>query len=191
MQVTMRQPYSLIIILSTTFFLYLIQLTSSQSPKTSTISYYDPASKLKSTIIPTSFVSDNASTSNISQVETGNDTDTTNETSGSTTSTVSSLDAVLPHKGSAEEEHHSSMAIFFVLIVMALCILLIHLLIQTNFQYLPESVSVVFLGALIGLILKLFSNNNLGNWQKEEAFNPTTFFLVLLPPIMYESGYNL
>ncbi|PRD29444.1 UNVERIFIED_CONTAM: Sodium/hydrogen exchanger 8 [Trichonephila clavipes] len=83
------------------------------------------------------------------------------------------------------------MAIFFVLIVMALCILLIHLLIQTNFQYLPESVSVVFLGALIGLILKLISNNNLGNWQKEEAFNPTTFFLVLLPPIMYESGYNL
>jgi sodium/hydrogen exchanger 8 len=27
--------------------------------------------------------------------------------------------------------------------------------------------------------------------QKEEMFNPTTFFLILLPPIMYESGYNL
>lgn len=32
---------------------------------------------------------------------------------------------------------------------------------------------------------------NFYNLQKEEAFNPTTFFLVLLPPIMYESGYNL
>lgn len=83
------------------------------------------------------------------------------------------------------------MTIFFVLSVLALCILLIHLLIQTSFQYLPESVAVVFLGALIGLILKLISNQNLGNWQKEEAFNPTTFFLVLLPPIIYESGYNL
>nr|XP_042907347.1 sodium/hydrogen exchanger 8 isoform X2 [Parasteatoda tepidariorum] len=123
--------------------------------------------------------------------EPANETDAVNQTTSLTTSTTASLDAVLPQKGSAEEEHHSSMAIFFVLIVMALCILLIHILIQTNFQYLPESVSVVFLGALIGLVLKLFSNNNLGNWQKEEAFNPTTFFLVLLPPIMYESGYNL
>ncbi|GFU11230.1 hypothetical protein NPIL_631481 [Nephila pilipes] len=142
--------------------------------------------------LPDAFGSGNATvSSNSSHVVNANDTDVTNETSGLTTSTTPSLDAVLPQKGSAEEEHHSSMAIFFVLIVMALCILLIHLLIQTNFQYLPESVSVVFLGALIGLILKLISNNNLGNWQKEEAFNPTTFFLVLLPPIMYESGYNL
>lgn len=100
-------------------------------------------------------------------------------------------DPILPEKGAAEKEHHSSMTIFFVLSVLALCILLIHLLIQTSFQYLPESVAVVFLGALIGLILKLISNQNLGNWQKEEAFNPTTFFLVLLPPIIYESGYNL
>lgn len=27
--------------------------------------------------------------------------------------------------------------------------------------------------------------------QKEETLNPTMFFLVLLPPIMYESGYTL
>ncbi|GIY89038.1 hypothetical protein CDAR_93201 [Caerostris darwini] len=135
--------------------------------------------------------SNNATSTSNSSYVTTNDTSTTNETTVMTSSTTPSLDAVLPQKGSAEEEHHSSMAIFFVLIVMALCILLIHVLIQTNFQYLPESVSVVFLGALIGLILKLISNSNLGNWQKEEAFNPTTFFLVLLPPIMYESGYNL
>ncbi|KAF8782822.1 Sodium/hydrogen exchanger 8 like protein [Argiope bruennichi] len=113
----------------------------------------------------------NSSTvSNSTHVVTANETSVTNDTSVVTTSTTPSLDVVLPQKGSAEEEHHSSMAIFF---------------------YLPESVSVVFLGALIGLILKLISNSNLGNWQKEEAFNPTTFFLVLLPPIMYESGYNL
>lgn len=60
-------------------------------------------------------------------VESTNDTDVTNETSGATTSTTPSLDAVLPHKGSAEEEHHSSMAIFFVLIVMGK-ILIIYIL---------------------------------------------------------------
>ena len=27
--------------------------------------------------------------------------------------------------------------------------------------------------------------------QKEEALSPTAFFLVLLPPIIFESGYNL
>ena len=47
------------------------------------------------------------------------------------------------------------------------------------------------MGALIGFITKFISNRHLGDWQREEMFNPTTFFLVLLPPIMFESGYNL
>ncbi|EEB14361.1 sodium/hydrogen exchanger, putative [Pediculus humanus corporis] len=107
------------------------------------------------------------------------------------TSSTAPIEPVLPDKHALEDEHNNSMSIFFVLCVLALGILLIHLMLQTNFQYLPESVVIVLLGALIGLILNLMSNQNIANWKKEEAFSPNAFFLILLPPIIFESGYNL
>ncbi|XP_037052331.1 sodium/hydrogen exchanger 8 [Bradysia coprophila] len=105
--------------------------------------------------------------------------------------TTSTTNAPLPNSNAVQQEHNNSMAIFFVLCVIALGILLIHLMLQTGFQYLPESIVVVFLGALIGLLINLLSDQNIANWKREEVFSPTAFFLVLLPPIIFESGYNL
>lgn len=85
-------------------------------------------------------------------------------TTVNTPTTPTSVDPVLPHKGAAEEERHSSMAIFFVLSVIGSCILLIHFILETKFQYIPESLAVVFLGAAIGLVMKICSQN-FGDWK--------------------------
>lgn len=109
-----------------------------------------------------------------------------NESAPSTPKTTTSTESK-----AVEAEHNNSMAIFFVLCVIALGILLIHTMLETGFQYLPESIVVVCLGALIGLLINLLSDKYLANSKREEVFSPTAFFLVLLPPIIFESGYNL
>lgn len=102
-----------------------------------------------------------------------------------------SADPPLPDTKAVEQEHNSSLSIFFVLCVIVLGILLIHLMLQTGFHYIPESIVVVFLGGLIGLFLNIMSGERITSWKREEVFSPTGFFLVLLPPIIFESGYNL
>ncbi|KAG8447068.1 hypothetical protein GDO86_014498 [Hymenochirus boettgeri] len=90
-----------------------------------------------------------------------------------------------------QEEQSSGMSIFFSLLVLAICIILVHLLIKYRLHFLPESVAVVSLGILMGAVIKIVEFQKLANWKEEEMFRPNTFFLVLLPPIIFESGYSL
>ena len=94
----------------------------------------------------------------------------------------------LPEEGAAEKEHSSSLAIFFVLFVIIFCIFLVHTILKYNCHHIPESLAIVFLGAFVGLVMKLLPTEDI---KKVESFSPTMFFLVLLPPIIFESGYNL
>uniref|UniRef100_A0A452SQH7 Sodium/hydrogen exchanger n=1 Tax=Ursus americanus TaxID=9643 RepID=A0A452SQH7_URSAM len=73
----------------------------------------------------------------------------------------------------------------------SICIILVHLLIRYRLHFLPESVAVVSLGILMGAVIKIIEFKKLANWKEEEMFRPNMFFLLLLPPIIFESGYSL
>ncbi|CAG9532025.1 unnamed protein product [Cercopithifilaria johnstoni] len=76
------------------------------------------------------------------------------------------------------EEKKSSMAIFFILMVIAVSTLVVHMLIVSKLYFIPESLAIVILG-------------DKRDWTEVETLSPNIFFLVLLPPIIFENGYNL
>ncbi|XP_071817414.1 sodium/hydrogen exchanger 8-like [Apostichopus japonicus] len=100
-------------------------------------------------------------------------------------------DAQLPEKGSSEKEHSESLTVFYILVVLVLCILMVNLLIKFKFHYLPESVAIVCLGVFIGLISLLIEKITGYDIKQNEILDPKMFFMLLLPPIIFESGYSL
>merc|ERR1711990_721972 len=90
-----------------------------------------------------------------------------------------------------EAETLTSARIAFILFVLAICILCVHYLIAKKLHHVPESVSVVFIGAIVGFIGKILNQNGQASYIQEEMLSPQAFFVVLLPPIIFEAGYSL
>ncbi|CAD7085693.1 unnamed protein product [Hermetia illucens] len=156
-----------------------------------------PASSNAPNVTSTITITNNSNTTTVKTTKSSSESPPAQVSTGGheseiTTNSTPSPEPPLPDSKLVEQEHNSSLSIFFVLCIIGLGVLLIHMMLQTGFQYLPESIVVVFLGTLIGALTKILgSDNTTVIWKREEVFTPTGFFLVLLPPIIFESGYNL
>jgi sodium/hydrogen exchanger 8 len=93
-------------------------------------------------------------------------------------------DAKDPLKTEAAE----NLLFFSFVVILCGAVLIIFVLIELKFHWIPESVAVVIYGIFIGLILK-FIKTDVADHLK--TFDPELFFLFLLPSIIFESGFSL
>src|SRR5258708_7648560 len=95
----------------------------------------------------------------------------------------------------------STTQIFFLLILLIICVLIIHLLIRKRFNYLPESVAIIYIGGIFGLFMKIYNQWIIKNQDLPSSppivqtssplLNSNLFFMLFLPPIIFEQGYHL
>eukprot|EP00455_Lapot_gusevi_P013191 TRINITY_DN1637_c0_g1_i5.p1 TRINITY_DN1637_c0_g1~~TRINITY_DN1637_c0_g1_i5.p1 ORF type:complete len:620 (+),score=219.59 TRINITY_DN1637_c0_g1_i5:85-1944(+) len=77
---------------------------------------------------------------------------------------------------------------FLFVVIVSCCLLIDYNIKKYKFFYLPESAAVMLFGMVIGFMIAW-----VGTKEQEEAmkFDPSLFFFILLPPIVFEAGYTL
>ncbi len=84
--------------------------------------------------------------------------------------------------------------VFFLLAVMGVCVLILHLLIKYELHFIPESLAVIAVGALFGVVMLIASKVGFISSTANGAFfafPERAFSYLLLPPIVFEAGYSM
>ena len=75
-----------------------------------------------------------------------------------------------------------------------MCVIVVTFLLNKKLHFIPEVLAVMVLGVLFACLIKFVIAKfgwNIKEWENIQSFHPDIFFLVLLPPIIFESGYTL
>lgn len=82
-------------------------------------------------------------------------------------------------------------SIFMMIFMLSLGIFLAYLLHAAHCRFLHESGALLILGMMLGAVIEAAADDRLIAGIKElTSFNTHMFFIVLLPPVIFDSGYN-
>ena len=106
-----------------------------------------------------------------------------NQPTGLTPTSIEMFDELKP----IVEETTHSFGLLLLIISILMCIMVIYALLRLNLHFLPGSVAVILIGMILGASIKAIRKD----LEDIVKFNAENFFLFLLPPIIFESGYTV